>query len=112
MHERSLPPSVCAVLSARLSAFTTMLTVVLAGHGRIPTENEEDDVQDIYIDQDEDEQGLVPGHDVQSLQMNQRGENCCTSTDLTFAKAACARSISLRTCKWIPVNNHYIYVLL
>lgn len=73
MHERSLPPSVCAVLSARLSAFTTMLTVVLAGHGRIPTENEEDDVQDIYIDQDEDEQGLVPGHDVQSLQMNQRG---------------------------------------
>lgn len=34
-------------------------------------ENEEDDVQDIYVDQDEDEQGSVPGGgDVQSLQVH------------------------------------------
>ena len=95
VRQRSPPPTVCGVLSTMLSAFTTMLTLVLAGHGRIPTENEEDDVQDIYIDQDEDEQGFVPGHDVQSLHMNQRGEICCTSADLTFAKAFCARSILL-----------------
>mgnify|MGYP007125056690 CR=1 FL=1 len=53
----------------------TGLTPAATGHGGLPMENEEDDVQDIYVDQEEDEQGFVPGGDVQSLQVHtDRGE--------------------------------------
>lgn len=42
-------------------------------------ENEDDDVQDIYVDQDEDEQDFLPREgDVQSMHINtQRGEMRC-----------------------------------
>jgi hypothetical protein len=45
----------------------------LAGHGGMPTGNEDDDVQDIYVDQDDDGQEFMPGGDVQSLMHTQRG---------------------------------------
>ena len=54
---------------------------MLTGHGGMPMDNEDDDVQDIYVDQDDDEQGLMPGGHIQSLQMHtQRGESLyCTA---------------------------------
>ena len=64
-------------------------------------ENEEDDVQDIYVDQDEDEQGSVPGGgDVQSLQVHTDRGAAILHCHFALNELKCSRILKRQLLAW------------